>query len=380
MTNATYPRIPPENSDIHEMNRKLDLLLAENAEKRRKYRESRQGHAAPAQSPVPAYQGLARAPVPDLAAERSVNARWMQFDATRPSQEPVFHIELLTDENGYPVADSLGIATRFGKNHYDVLRAIDDLVSRSERAARNFAASEYRDGSGKSNRMFLINRDGFCFLVMGFTGSGADEWKWAYIDAFNRMEAKLREPQRPKSTLEMLEEAVAELKAKEALISRKEQAISYMGSINSVLEDELAARRVQEMTTEDLPRRVAAKVLGQRPGEFDKWLEDHGFISKLGDSRRRYVLEPVRTRGFAKQRYYAYMDKHLPDHLRWHDEPGYKRSAQIVITPTGMSYIALQPDLPRSNADRLQAQRQSIRHGVGVQVFAEDREGWDGRS
>ena len=38
-----------------------------------------------------------------------------------------------------------------------------------------------------------MNRDGFTFLVMGFTGKKANEWKWKYIEAFNMMETLLRE-------------------------------------------------------------------------------------------------------------------------------------------------------------------------------------------
>ena len=38
-----------------------------------------------------------------------------------------------------------------------------------------------------------MNRDGFTFLVMGFTGKKANQWKWDYIKAFNSMEAIIRE-------------------------------------------------------------------------------------------------------------------------------------------------------------------------------------------
>lgn len=38
----------------------------------------------------------------------------------------------------------------------------------------------------------MMNRDGFTFLVMGFTGKNANEWKWKYINAFNEMEERLK--------------------------------------------------------------------------------------------------------------------------------------------------------------------------------------------
>ena len=39
--------------------------------------------------------------------------------------------------------------------------------------------------------MYTLTRDGFVMLAMGFTGQRAKEFKWAYIDAFNAMEAEL---------------------------------------------------------------------------------------------------------------------------------------------------------------------------------------------
>ena len=41
--------------------------------------------------------------------------------------------------------------------------------------------------------MYLMNRQGFEILVMGFTGEKALEWKLAYSDAFSRMESIIRE-------------------------------------------------------------------------------------------------------------------------------------------------------------------------------------------
>src|SRR5699024_11811103 len=42
-------------------------------------------------------------------------------------------------------------------------------------------------------REFLLTRDGFSFIVMGFTGAKADQWKLKYIEAFNQMEGALKE-------------------------------------------------------------------------------------------------------------------------------------------------------------------------------------------
>ena len=42
--------------------------------------------------------------------------------------------------------------------------------------------------NGQEYPAYIMNRDGFSLLVMGFTGKKALEWKVKYIQAFNAME------------------------------------------------------------------------------------------------------------------------------------------------------------------------------------------------
>lgn len=86
---------------------------------------------------------------------------------------------------------SLKVAEVFEKRHKNVLRAIENAKSN----LRNFAPvekaiirSNYTDAKGESRPMYLLNRDGFTFVVMGFTGERANQFKWQYIQAFNAME------------------------------------------------------------------------------------------------------------------------------------------------------------------------------------------------
>ena len=101
--------------------------------------------------------------------------------------------------NGAVRTTSLEIAKVFEKNHKDVLRTIMCLDLPQDFGRRNFAPSEYSwvNNLGKEvkSKMYLITRDGFTLLAMGFTGAKAMQFKIAYIEAFNTMEAKLREQQ-----------------------------------------------------------------------------------------------------------------------------------------------------------------------------------------
>ena len=50
----------------------------------------------------------------------------------------------------------------------------------------------YISSRGREENEYLMDRDGFSILVMGFTGKKALEWKLKYIEAFNNMEEKLK--------------------------------------------------------------------------------------------------------------------------------------------------------------------------------------------
>lgn len=97
----------------------------------------------------------------------------------------------LVASNGQVFASSLDISSVFEKPHDEVLRKIRTF---SERGLRNFTESSYLNAQNKQQPMFEMNRDGFAFLAMGFTGKKAEDWKLDFIDAFNLMEVELKNP------------------------------------------------------------------------------------------------------------------------------------------------------------------------------------------
>lgn len=112
------------------------------------------------------------------------------------------------NNNGELVVTSRQVAEDFEKRHSDVLDKISGLIREiepTENSARYFINSFYVDAKGEKRKEFLLTRDGFSLLVMGFTGSKALKWKLKYIEAFNKMEQALREPQKQLSPMEMLE-------------------------------------------------------------------------------------------------------------------------------------------------------------------------------
>ncbi|WP_248423835.1 Rha family phage regulatory protein [Escherichia coli] len=99
--------------------------------------------------------------------------------------------------NGRAVTSSLAVAEYFRKPHKDVLAKISRLDCSAEFTERNFSPSEYTDSTGRKLPMYQITKNGFVFLVMGFTGKKAAAFKEAYIAEFDRMEAELRQNNTP---------------------------------------------------------------------------------------------------------------------------------------------------------------------------------------
>lgn len=96
-------------------------------------------------------------------------------------------------KNDQVVTNSMKVAEAFGKRHDNVLRALKNIDCSTEFTALNFEASEYIDATGRVLPMYEMTKNGFIFLVMGFTGTKAASIKEAYIRVFDEMAAALED-------------------------------------------------------------------------------------------------------------------------------------------------------------------------------------------
>lgn len=122
------------------------------------------------------------------------NARLTEVNASALSQRPQHNTApalLVTLDHGELWTTSLLVAEKFGKQHKDVLRAIEKKPCSDEFRQRNFAPAEYLDEQSKPRRMYRLSRDGFALVVMGFTGESAVSWQERFIAAFNAMEREI---------------------------------------------------------------------------------------------------------------------------------------------------------------------------------------------
>ena len=89
------------------------------------------------------------------------------------------------------VVTSLDVAETFEKRHDHVLRDVEKLKKDIPNFGEMFFETTMPDSYGRSQKAFLMNRDGFTLLVMGYTGEKAMKFKLAYIKQFNAMEQAL---------------------------------------------------------------------------------------------------------------------------------------------------------------------------------------------
>lgn len=131
--------------------------------------------------------------------------------------------------NDQAVTSSLLIDEKFGKEHKNVMQSIRNLIggtAENSAIAEMFSESTYLNEQNKEQPMFLMNRDGFTLLAMGFTGKKAMQFKLEYIKAFNSMEAQIKASQKPKSQLEILQMSINQLVEQEHRLSSVERDVA----------------------------------------------------------------------------------------------------------------------------------------------------------
>lgn len=100
---------------------------------------------------------------------------------------------LVVIENNQALTTSRLVAEKFDKNHQHVMRDIRRISTEIDpsKFGQMFFETTLPDQYGREQPAYLIDRDGFSLLAMGFTGEKALQFKLKFINAFNKMEARL---------------------------------------------------------------------------------------------------------------------------------------------------------------------------------------------
>lgn len=103
--------------------------------------------------------------------------------------------KLVRIENKQVVVSSREICKHFEKQHYHVMRDIEVIlggISKFGDTSAMFELHEYvHEQNGQKYKEYIMNRDAFTLVAMGFSGAKALEWKLKYIQAFNLMEKEI---------------------------------------------------------------------------------------------------------------------------------------------------------------------------------------------
>jgi len=103
-------------------------------------------------------------------------------------------VEIMGNRNAEKtVTTSNIVAEIFEKEHKNIIRDIENLIEKDVlKSELMFTKSEYNDSYGRKQKCYLMNRDGFSLLAMGFDGDKALKFKLDFINAFNVMEKELK--------------------------------------------------------------------------------------------------------------------------------------------------------------------------------------------
>ena len=184
---------------------------------------------------------------------------------------------ILSMQNGEPVVSSRQIAESFEKRHDHVMRDIEDIMRGLPKNGDTpmFYKTEYvHEQNGQSYPMYLMNRDGFTLLAMGFNGKAALEWKLKYIAAFNEMEKKLAEkPQLTRSQLL----ATALIAAHEEL-EEKDKQIAEL-TPKGVFADAVSASS-QSILVGEMAKLLSQNGIQMGQNRLFSWLRENGYLIK----------------------------------------------------------------------------------------------------
>lgn len=227
--------------------------------------------------------------------------------------------------DGEAMADSRDIAAFFGKEHKHILEKIRNMECSDGFRRSNFRPIEINDLTGTTTSHVLVTKDGFAFVVLGFTGAKAAQFKERYIAAFNAMEAELRA--RPYADpMKMLNDPAA---MRGLLLSYSEKVLA-LEEQNAALSPK--AEALDRIATADgsLCITDAAKTLQVRPIELFAYLRSHGWIY-----RRAGTAHDV---GYQSRINAGDLEHKITTVLR--ADGSEKVTEQVRVTPQGLAKLA----------------------------------------
>lgn len=194
---------------------------------------------------------------------------------------------------GTPVTDSLKVAQVFGKQHKNVMQQVRNLLGSAENSAHKnwFYKSTYLDVQGKQQPLFVMNRDGFSLLAMSLTGEKALQFKVAFIELFDKMEATIKgniqapaTPAIPKTFAEALRLAASQqeqIEEQQRLLEAKDKQIEE--SAPRVLFSQAVESAESSILIGELANILCQNGIAIGEKRLFQWMRDNEYLCTSGE-------------------------------------------------------------------------------------------------
>ena len=207
---------------------------------------------------------------------------------------------VIRSTEGNPVTTSLLVADKFGKEHKNVLSAIREICSQLPESEHKlnfqpmFIPIKIGNGATRNNPYYIMTRDGFSLLVMGFTGTAALKFKLEFIAAFNEMERRLSSTL-PSTYLEALKALVVSEEAKQLAentvrrLEPKAKVYDQISNANGLLSMNEAAKSIKIGRNQMMAELRGMDILMDNNTPYQKFI-DIGYF--------KVIVSPVEKAGF----------------------------------------------------------------------------------
>lgn len=229
---------------------------------------------------------------------------------------------------GRPLTNSVLVAEKFERLHRNVIQTVKRITAENSAVRNMFVETTYLNEKQQEQPMYIMNRDGFTLLAMGFTGKKALQFKLDYIDAFNKMEQTIKQPQVLPSSIDMivLKQLVEATQVMATQISQMQvqlnQQYNQLPSISVTSEQRISPRQCKYYTVKQM-----AKALNSDARQLNAFLE-YKRIQEYDSIKQRWLLNSsLIGQGYTYTVVYESVD---PD-----DEP----REYMVWTSKGRDYI-----------------------------------------
>lgn len=228
-------------------------------------------------------------------------------------------------EDNRVLTNSLLVAEKFEKEHKHVLDAIRQILA-AEKSATNFFAETTYSNRGKEYPMYIMNRDGFSLLVMGFTGEKALKFKLEYIEAFNKMEEMIRTggfqiPQNYVEALRLAADQTEKLEIANKMLCQVHKQVAILAPKAELMDKVLD-------TDQKIDVGQSAKILGLPFGRntlFQKLREKGVFFCNRNEPKQEYI-----NRGYFELRE-KLIDRNNHDSFT---------VVKVLVTQKGLDFLA----------------------------------------